>query len=336
MKLMVTGGSGFIGSNFIRYMLGQHADVSVMNVDKLTYAGNPDNLRDIEGDKRYRFIKADICDAQLMAAIAKDADVIVNFAAESHVDRSIDNPFAFVDTNVKGTYSLIQAAREAGHKQYLQISTDEVYGDMHAAQKADESFPLQPSSPYSAAKAAGDMMVLTVHRTYGFPGMITRCTNNYGPYQYPEKIVPLFITNALENKPLPVYGDGKQIRDWLHVQDHCRAIDLVLQKGKAGEVYNIGAEQDPEITNIELTQAIVKLTKADPSLVQYVKDRPGHDVRYAVDSSKIRAMGWKPKYAFEDGLAMTVEWYTQNKAWWQKIKSGEYKAWYEKQYGGKA
>lgn len=336
MNLIVTGGAGFIGSNFIRHMLASHKDVSVMNVDKLTYAGNPDNLRDVENDKRYRFIKADICDASLMTTIARDVDAIINFAAESHVDRSIENPFAFIDSNIKGTYSLIRAAREAGHKKYLQISTDEVYGDMHGGEKADESFPLKPSSPYSAAKAAADMMVLTAHRTYGFPGMITRCTNNYGPYQYPEKIVPLFITNALENKSLPIYGDGKQIRDWLHVEDHCRAIDLVLQKGKAGEVYNVGAEQDPEITNVELTRQIIELTKAAPSLMQYVKDRPGHDVRYAVNGSKIRALGWKPQYSFADGLNATVEWYTQNKAWWQKIKSGEYKAWYEKQYGENA
>jgi len=333
MKLLVTGGAGFIGSNFIRYILAKYPTYSVLNVDKLTYAGNLENLRDVENNARYRFVQADICDAQTMMTLAKEVDAIVNFAAESHVDRSIDNPFAFIDTDIKGTYALIQAARQAGHTRFLHISTDEVYGDMHGTDKADETYPLQPSSPYSAAKTGGDVQVLAAFRTYGFPGMITRCTNNYGPYQYPEKIVPLFITNALEGKPLPVYGDGSQIRDWLHVDDHCSAIDLVLHEGKAGDVYNVGAEQNPEITNLELTKQILKLTGASDSLITRVPDRPGHDVRYAVNSSKIRAMGWKPSRSFADGLAQTVAWYKANEAWWKRIKSGEYQAWYNKQYG---
>ena len=335
MKLLVTGGAGFIGSNFIRYMLAKYPSYEIVNFDKLTYAGNLDNLKDVEQDKRYRFIKGDICDAKLVEQVARDVDAIINFAAESHVDRSIhDDPFAFIETDVKGTFALIQAARAAEHSRFIQISTDEVYGDMGGHEKATEQHPLRPSSPYAASKAAGDMMVLASHRTYGFPGMITRCTNNYGPYQYPEKIIPLFITNAAEGKPLPVYGDGKQVRDWLHVHDHCSAIDLVLHQGKAGEVYNIGAEQDPEITNISLTQKIVELMGAESSLISYVKDRPGHDVRYAVNSGKIRQLGWMPSKNFAEGLAQTVDWYKQNQSWWQKIKSGEYLDWYKKQYGG--
>lgn len=330
---MITGGAGFIGSNFIRYMLAKYPDYRIVNVDKLTYAGNLDNLKDVESDKRYRFIKGDICDAGLMAQLAKDVDVIVNFAAESHVDRSIhQDPVAFIETDVKGTFNLMQAAKNAGHERYIQISTDEVYGDMHGSEKAGESHPLKPSSPYAASKAGGDMQVLAAHRTYGFPGMITRCTNNYGPFQYPEKIIPLFITNALEGLSLPLYGNGLQVRDWLYVEDHCSAIDLVLHQGKAGEVYNIGAEQNPEITNVELTKEILRLTGKPESLIAPVKDRPGHDVRYAVNSSKIRAMGWKPTVGFSEGLEKTVAWYADNKAWWQKIKSGEYKAWYMQQY----
>ncbi len=336
MKLMVTGGAGFIGSNFIRFMLAKYPAYEVVNVDKLTYAGNLDNLADMEGDKRYRFIKGDICDAPLMSQLAKEVDVIINFAAESHVDRSIENPFAFLDTNIRGTFSLIRAAADAGHGRFVQISTDEVYGDMPGARKAAESSPLQPSSPYSGAKAGGDIQVLAAHRTYGFPGMITRCTNNYGPYQYPEKIVPLFITNALEDKPLPLYGDGSQVRDWLYVDDHCAAIDLVLHSGQPGEVYNIGAEQDPEVDNLRLTKEILRLTGKPESLITPVKDRPGHDVRYAVDSGKIRALGWKPSVTFDEGLARTVAWYTQHQDWWKKIKSGDYKAWYIQQYGGQS
>ncbi|MBI4122226.1 MAG: dTDP-glucose 4,6-dehydratase [Parcubacteria group bacterium] len=334
MKLLVTGGAGFIGSNFIRYLLGKYADYEIVNLDKLTYAGNLDNLADIESSERYRFIKGDICDLQLVKQLAKDADGIINFAAESHVDRSIHDPLAFIDTDVKGTFALIKAAREAGHKRYLQISTDEVYGDIPGREKAGESWPLHPSSPYSASKSGGDLMVLAAHRTYGFPGLITRAANNYGPYQYPEKLIPLFITNALEGKSLPVYGDGSQIRDWLYVEDHCAAIDLVWHQGQAGDVYNVGTEQDPEITNLELTKEIIRQTGASEGLMTSVKDRPGHDLRYSLDSRKLRALGWKPSVTFAEGLAKTVAWYKQHQPWWQKIKSGEYKEWYQKQYGG--
>ena len=249
------------------------------------------------------------------------------------MDRSIhENPAAFIETDIKGTFALMEAAREAGHKRFIQISTDEVYGDMSGKKKAAEGSLIKPSSPYAASKAGGDLQVLAAHRTYGFPGMITRCTNNYGPYQYPEKIIPLFITNALEGKSLPVYGDGAQVRDWIFVDDHCAAIDLILHEGKPGEVYNIGAEQDPEITNLMLTNEIVRLVGAQPSLITYVKDRPGHDVRYAVDSAKIRAMGWKPSVSFAEGLERTVAWYKEHAPWWEKIKSGEYKDWYRQHY----
>ena len=335
MKLLVTGGAGFIGSNFIHYMLAKYPTYELVNVDKLTYAGNLKNLSDVEKNPRYRFVQGDITDAALVQKLAKDVDAIVNFAAESHVDRSIDNPYAFIDTNVKGTYTLIEAARKAGHNRFLQISTDEVYGDREGREKASESSSLEPSSPYASAKAASDMLVLSSHRTYGFPGMITRCSNNYGPFQYPEKIIPLFITNALEDKPLPLYGDGQQIRDWLYVADHCSAIDLVLHQGKAGQVYNIGADQNPEITNEQLTKHILSLTDKPQTLIQPFTDRPGHDRRYAVDSSKIRSLGWKPATGFLEGLKATVAWYRSNEAWWQEIKTGAYREWYDKHYGAK-
>lgn len=333
MKLLVTGGAGFIGSNFIKYILDKYPAYHVLNFDKLTYAGNLDNLKKVAGHDHYRFIKGDIVDTKLVNELAKEVDVIINFAAETHVDRSILDPFAFIDTDVRGTYSLIQAARDAGHERYIQISTDEVYGDFEAGGKATEDSPLRPSSPYSASKAGGDLQVVAAFRTFGFPGIITRCTNNYGPNCYPEKVVPLFITNALEDISVPVYGDGKQVRDWLYVLDHCRAIDLVLHKGKVGEVYNIGADNDPEVTNLNLTKKILEYVKKTDSLIEYVKDRPGHDRRYAVDSSKIRKLGWKPSVNFEEGLKLTVRWYKDNTDWWQKIKSGEYKEWYSKQYG---
>lgn len=333
MKLLITGGAGFIGSNFIRYLLAKYPSYHVVNLDKLTYAGNLKNLTDVEGNPHYRFIKGDIADSALAGVLAKDADVIINFAAESHVDRSIDNPFAFIDTNVKGTYNLIEAARQAGHQRFLHISTDEVYGDRDGRDKATETSALQPSSPYATAKAASDMLVLSAHRTFGFPGLITRCSNNYGPYQYPEKIVPLFITNALEDLPLPLYGDGRQIRDWLFVDDHCSAIDLVLHQGKTGEIYNIGADQEPEITNEQLTKQILALTGKPATLIEPFQDRPGHDRRYAVDSAKIRALGWSPAVNFAEGLERTVAWYRSHEDWWQDIKSGAYREWYLKQYG---
>ncbi len=333
MRIMVTGGAGFIGSNFIRYMLNKYPDYHILNFDKLTYAGNLDNLSDFENNKQYKFIKGDIVDHELVGKLANEVDVIINFAAETHVDRSIQNPFDFIDTDVRGTYALIQAARDAGHKKYLQISTDEVYGDFDNGGKAVEDSPIRPSSPYSASKAGGDVQVIAAYRTFDFPGMITRCTNNYGPYCYPEKIIPLFITNLIEDKSVPVYGDGQQIRDWLYVDDHCSAIDLVLHEGKPGEIYNVGADNEPEVTNLDLTRQILSLLDKPESLIEYVQDRPGHDRRYAVDSSKLRAMGWNPSITFDEGLAKTVEWYKNNPEWWQKIKSGAYKEWYKNQYG---
>lgn len=332
MKLMVTGGAGFIGSNFIRYIFKKYPSYQILNLDKLTYAGNLDNLADVQTSANYRFVKGDITDQELMINLAKEVDVIINFAAESHVDRSIDDPLAFIRTDIEGTFSLIQAARQANHARYIQISTDEVYGDFPGSGEALEDSPLKPSSPYAASKAGGDLQVLSAHRTYGFPGIITRCTNNYGPYQYPEKIVPLFITNAIEGKSLPIYGDGSQIRDWLYVEDHCSAIDIVLHQGVAGEVYNIGASQDPEVTNKQLTFDILNAVGASEELITYVTDRPGHDVRYAVNSDKLQAMGWQPSVSFQEGLRQTVEWYKNNQEWWSKIKSGEYKNWYLKQY----
>lgn len=332
MRLLVTGGAGFIGSNFIHHILDTYSNDQILNVDALTYAGNLENLADIANDGRYQFVHANILDQAKMIELAKTVDVIVNFAAESHVDRSIQDPTAFIRTDVEGTYSLIQAARQAGHTRFLQVSTDEVYGDFDHGGSALEDAPLKPSSPYAASKAAGDLQVLAAHRTFGFPGMITRCTNNYGPNHYPEKIIPLFITNAIENLPLPVYGNGQQIRDWLYVRDHCAAIDLVLHQGKPGEIYNIGANQSPEVTNLALTKHILQILQKPESLIKYVSDRPGHDVRYAVNSDKIRAMGWKPSVSFDDGLAQTIEWFIKNEPWWRKIKSGEYKQWYQQQY----
>lgn len=333
MKMMVTGGAGFIGSHFVKYILGKYPSYQVINYDKLTYAGNLENLKEIEGNDHYKFIKGDISDTELVKKLAKEVDVIVNFAAETHVDRSIHDPFGFIQTDIHGTYSLIQAAQDAGHKKFLQVSTDEVYGDFDEGGKASELSSLNPSSPYAASKAGGDLQVLAAHRTYGFPGMITRCTNNYGPNCYPEKFIPLFVTNALEDKPLPVYGDGKQVRDWLYVLDHCSAIDLVLHEGKPGEVYNVSADNDPEVTNIDVTKKILSHLGKSDELISYVDDRPGHDKRYAVDSSKIRSMGWEPSVDFMTGLEKTIEWYVNNPEWWKKIKSGKYKDWYNQQYG---
>ncbi len=331
MKLMVTGGAGFIGSNFIRYILSRYPSYHVLNFDKLTYAGNLENLKDVENNPRYRFIKGDIGDFKLVRELASEVDAIINFAAETHVDRSLKEPFSFIDTAMRGTYSLIKAAQEAGHERYIQISTDEVFGDWEQG-KATESSPYRPSSPYSASKAGGDHLVQAAHRSFGFPGIVTNCTNNYGPYQYPEKLIPLFITNIIEGKPLPVYGDGQQIRDWLFVEDHCSAIDLVLHKGREGENYVIGAEQDPELTNLDVAKKLLSLCGADGSLLEYVSDRPGHDRRYAVDSFKIRQLGWVPSVTFDEGIKQTVDWYRTHQDWWKSIKSGEYARWYQEQY----
>jgi dTDP-glucose 4,6-dehydratase len=317
-RVTVTGGCGFIGSNFIRYLLETHPDWHITNLDKLTYAGNPDNLRDLERDPRYTFIKGDICDPLAVDAAARDADAIVHFAAESHVDRSIADSGAFVHTNVLGTYMLLDAALKRGVKRFVHISTDEVYGST-ARGSFSEKDPLNPSSPYSASKAGSDLLASSYFVTHGLPVLITRCTNNFGPYQHPEKLIPLFITNLLENKQVPVYGDGRNVRDWIYVLDHCRAIDCVLEKGTPGEIYNIGSGN--ERSNIIITEALLKALDKDRSLIRFVEDRKGHDYRYSLDSAKIRKLGWKPAFDFEDALEETIKWYQGHEWWWKKLKS---------------
>ena len=319
MKLLVTGGAGFIGSNFIRHMLEVYPDMEIINYDILTYAGNLDNLKGIDKQPRYTFIKGDICDQALVNAALKKfpVDAIVHFAAESHVDRSITDPSAFVKTNVLGTHTLLEAARKHNVPKFIHISTDETYGSIMEG-SFKETDILSPSSPYSASKAGSDLLALSYFTTYHLPVIVTRCTNNFGPYQFPEKLIPLFITNLLEGKKVPVYGTGKNIRDWIHVNDHCRAVEFLLEKGVSGEVYNIGGGH--EKTNLEITGKILELLGKDMSMVEYVTDRPGHDFRYSLDCSKLRKMGWKPWYSFEDALEETVTWYRQNAWWWQPLK----------------
>jgi dTDP-glucose 4,6-dehydratase len=329
VKLLVTGGAGFIGGNFIRHVLTAHADDRVINLDKLTYAGNPASLTDVAADPRYTFVKGDICDAGLVRDLARGVDAVVSFAAESHVDRSILDPDAFLRTGVQGVYTLLEAVRELKVPRFLQISTDEVYGSI-AEGSAAEDAPVAPTSPYSAAKAAGDLLALAYVHTHRTPVVITRSSNNFGPYQYPEKVIPLFITNALDDEPLPLYGDGKNVRDWLYVRDNCEAIDLVLRRGREGEVYNIGGGH--EVENVAITREILRLTGKPETLIRPVKDRPGHDRRYSVDATKVRALGWAPRHAFADALAATVDWYRRNEAWWRPLKSGEFKAYYQQQY----
>jgi dTDP-glucose 4,6-dehydratase len=328
--LVVTGGAGFIGSNFARHILGRDDEVRVTVLDKLTYAGNMANLADLASNPRFTFVRGDIGDPSIVDQVCADADAIVNFAAESHVDRSIDTPDAFIQTDVHGTFVLLEAARRHGHARYLQVSTDEVYGNVPSGSSL-EADPLRPRSPYSASKAAGDLLVLAYHATYDLPTLITRSSNNFGPFQYPEKIIPLFVTNAIDDEPLPLYGDGQQIRDWLFVTDHCEAIAVVLERGEPGEVYNIGG--GTELTNLELTQAILGLLDKPASLVRRVDDRPGHDRRYSVDSSRARALGWAPVQSFEAALAATVAWYRERPDWWRPLKSGEYLDYYRRQYG---
>ncbi len=326
MRVLVTGGAGFIGSHFARRLVGGGTDVVVL--DKLTYAGNLANLAGVE----HEFVRGDIADPDAVARAAAGCAAIVNFAAETHVDRSILGPQEFVHTDVLGTMCLLEWAR-ANDARYVQVSTDEVYGDFAAGGRAGEDDPLRPSSPYSAAKAGGDLQVLAYVRTYGVRASITRGANTYGPNQYPEKLVPLFVTNALEGKALPVYGDGKQVREWLHAEDHCAGIELVLHEGASGEIYNVGGE-DHE--NLEVTHRILELTGADPSLVRHVEDRAGHDRRYAVDDTKLRALGWSPMHSFgEGGLPATVDWYRTNRAWWEPIKSGAYRTYYDEQYANR-
>ncbi|MCL6443690.1 MAG: dTDP-glucose 4,6-dehydratase [Alicyclobacillus sp.] len=333
MKVLITGGAGFIGANFVRYALANHPEDQVINFDLLTYAGNLETLRDVEGHPNYHFVKGDIANpADVDEVMQRGVDVIVNFAAESHVDRSILDPAAFVRTNVVGTQVLLEAARKYGVKKFVQISTDEVYGTLGPDNPPfTERTPLQPNSPYSASKASADLLVRAYHETYGLPVNITRCSNNYGPYQFPEKLIPLMIIHALEDKPLPVYGDGLQIRDWLHVWDHCAAIDLVIRHGRDGEVYNIGGNN--EHTNLEIVRTILRILDKPETLIRHVADRPGHDRRYAIDATKIRTeMGWSPKYTFEAGLRETVEWYLTHRDWWSAIRSGEYLEYYNRQY----
>ena len=331
MKLLVTGGAGFIGSNFIHYILGKRPDWEITNLDKLTYAGNLENLRDIENNPNYRFVKGDIVDRELISNLLQDKiDVIVNFAAESHVDRSILDASPFIETNVKGTQVLLEGARQYRVGRFIQVSTDEVYGSIETGEFTEES-PLSPNSPYAASKAAADLLCHAFWKTYQLPVVITRCSNNLGPFQFPEKLIPLAVTNALENKPIPVYGDGLNIRDWIYVTDHCCALDLAIQKGKPGEIYNIAANQ--EKTNLELIHNLLAIMDKPQKLITFVTDRPGHDRRYALAATKItQELGWSLTYSFEEALATTVNWYLNHESWWRKVKSGEYAKYYERMY----
>jgi dTDP-glucose 4,6-dehydratase len=332
VRILVTGGCGFIGSNFVRFLLRERPDADVVNLDALTYAGNLENLADLESDTRYRFVRGSICDRATAEAACAGADIVYNFAAESHVDRSLYEPHAFLDTNLRGTAVLLEAALKANVRRFVQVSTDEVYGSLGADGVFTESTPVKPSSPYSAAKAAADLWVLAWHHTFGADVVVTRSSNNYGPYQFPEKLIPLFVSNALEDIPLPVYGDGRQVRDWLHVEDNCRAIELVGRKGRPGEAYNIGGKSERE--NIAVTKAILREVGKPETLIRHVQDRPGHDRRYALDISKIeRELGWTPQVTFEEGLKRTVRWYLENRDWWSRVKSGEYREYYRRHYG---
>lgn len=333
MKLLVTGGAGFIGSNFVIYMLDQYPSYSIINVDTLTYAGNLENLKSVEQHPNHTFVKADITDVKTMnELIGQGVDVLVNFAAESHVDRSILEPDIFVQTNVLGTQVLLDAARRHNIKKFVQVSTDEVYGTLGETGLFTEETPLTPNSPYSASKAGGDLLVRAYHETFGLSVNITRCSNNYGPYQFPEKLIPLMISKALADEALPVYGDGLNIRDWLYVEDHCSAIDLVIHQGHDGEVYNIGGNN--ERTNLHIVKTILGQLGKPESLIKHVQDRPGHDRRYGIDPTKMMTeLGWKPKHSFETGIQETIRWYLDNREWWTRIQSGAYQEYYVKQYG---
>jgi dTDP-glucose 4,6-dehydratase len=332
ITLFVTGGCGFIGSNFVRHVLEAEPEVAVVNFDALTYAGNLANLADLEGHPRYRFVRGDVTDRAAVEAAAAGAHSILHFAAESHVDRSILDSAPFVRTNVLGTQVLLDAARKLGVRRYVQISTDEVYGSLGATGFFTEQTPLAPNSPYAASKAAADLLVRSYVHTFGLPAVITRCSNNYGPYQFPEKLIPLFISNLQRNEPVPVYGDGRQVRDWIHVRDHCAAILQVWRQGQAGEVYNVGGRC--EWTNLELTYALLDAMGKPRSLIRHVRDRPGHDRRYAIDCSKIeRELGWKPAVPFAEGLRETVEWYRTHQDWVAAVRTGAYLSYYETQYG---
>ena len=332
--ILITGGAGFIGSNFVKYMLDKYSDYDIINLDALTYCGNLENLKDIEDMDNYTFVKGDIRDKDLVNDLVLKSDYVINFAAESHVDRSITDPEIFIKSNVLGTQVLLNAAKDCGVEKYIQISTDEVYGTLGETGYFCETTPLQPNSPYSASKAGGDLITRAYFETFDLPVNITRCSNNYGPYQFPEKLIPLMISNALEDKKLPIYGDGKNIRDWLHVYDHCQAIDLVLHEGKLGEVYNIGGHNERQ--NIQIVKLILEALGKDESLIEFVADRLGHDRRYAIDADKIRnELGWEPRYSFETGIKETIQWYLDNQDWMDQVKSGEYQQYYEKMYGNK-
>ena len=336
MKILVTGGAGFIGCNFVHYMVNKYPEDTIINLYLLTYAGNLETLKPVEDKPNYRFVKGDIADRKYIFELFEKErpDVVINFAPESHVDRSISEPESFVRTNVLGTTTLMDAAREFKVKRYHQVSTDEVYGDL-PLDRPDlfftEETPLHTSSPYSSSKAAADLFVLAYHRTYGLPVTISRCSNNYGPYHFPEKLIPLIISRALANEELPVYGKGENIRDWLHVKDHCTAIDLIVRKGRVGEVYNVGGHN--ERTNLEVVKTILKVLDKPESLIRFVTDRPGHDMRYAIDPTKIEnELGWKPEYNFDTGIVQTIEWYLNNREWWEHIVSGEYTKYFEEMY----
>ena len=332
-NIMVTGGAGFIGSNFVRYMLAKYPDYRILIYDKLTYAGNPDNLLEVHDDPRYAFVKGDICDAAAVedAIRAHQIDTVVNFAAETHVDRSIMDPDAFIQTDVYGTYVLLEAARRLGLERFHQISTDEVYGHVPGDHRSLETDTVAPRSPYAASKASGDLMTIAYHITYGLPVTLTRGANNIGPYQYPEKVIPLFVTNAIDDLSLPVYGDGKQRRDYQYVMDHCEGIDLVLHKGALGEIYNVGT--GGEMENMTMVEILLDELGKPASLIQHVEDRPGHDRRYCLNVDKLKALGWQPRHTHEEAIRATVRWYAENEWWWRKIKSGEFKEYYRRLYG---
>ena len=333
--LLVTGGCGFIGSNFVRYILSNEKECRVINLDKLTYAGNPENLSDVADDKRYIFVKGDICDEKVVDAIFSDykPDIAFNFAAESHVDRSIGKPDDFIRADMFGVFTLLEAMKQHGGDLFVQISTDEVYGSIEKGEFS-ETNPLMPSNPYSASKAGGDRLAYSYFVTYKLPVIVTRASNNYGPHQYPEKLIPLFVTNALEDQPLPLYGDGKNVRDWLYVEDHCSALHFIMTNGVLGEIYNIGGGN--EMQNINITKLILDHLNKPESLIRFVEDRQGHDLRYALNIDKLRQLGWEPKHDFADGIRRTIDWYVSNDNWWRKIKSGEFREYYEQAYNLRA
>lgn len=332
MKLLVTGGAGFIGSNFVHHILKTYPDYEVVNLDVLTYAGNLENLKDLENEPRHSFVKGDICDALLVDELVAECDIIVHFAAESHVDRSILDSKAFIQTNVMGTHTLLEAARKAGNKRFHHVSTDEVFGSLEAQDEPfNEATPYDPRSPYSASKAGSDHLVRAYFHTHGLPVTISNCSNNYGPFHFPEKLIPLIITNLMQGKKISVYGDGMNVRDWLHVEDHCRAIDTIIHKGKIGETYCVGG--DGEKTNIEIVKTILDLLCRDESWIEYIEDRKGHDKRYAINFSKLKnELGWTPQISFDEGIESTVRWFQENEDWWKRIKSGEYEKYNQKQY----